>query len=232
MHTIANRSSWLSGSGNVPACPNGFSVATRKNGIGQRVGHTVDRDLVLFHRLEQRGLRARRRPVHLVDEQDVREHGPGPEVPVAGRRAVHRGAGDVGGQQVGRALHPPEAAADRVRQRLGEQGLAGAGHALDEEVTAREQRDDREPDDVVGAAHRTRHRVEHVDGDGPRVARLVDRRRRQLHIVAQGRPRRAAFRTAPIGTGAQPSPMSSEPASPISSSSRVTSSKCNCVSQA
>ena len=112
--------------------------------VGQRVGDAVDRDLVLFHRLEQRGLGARRGPVHLVDEQDVREHRPGAELPLAGRRAVHRRAGDVGRQQVGRALHPPEAAADRVGQRLGEQGLAGTGHALDEEVPARQQRDDRE----------------------------------------------------------------------------------------
>ena len=34
MHTSAKRSSWLSGSGKVPALPNGFCVATRKNGSG------------------------------------------------------------------------------------------------------------------------------------------------------------------------------------------------------
>jgi hypothetical protein len=40
--------------------------------------------------------------------------------------------------------------------------------------------------------------VEDVDGDGTRVTRLIDRRRRQLHIVAQGRPRRAVFTTATV----------------------------------
>ena len=49
--------------------------------IGQRVRDAVDRDLVLFHRLEQRGLRARRRAVHLVDEHDVREDRARAEVP-------------------------------------------------------------------------------------------------------------------------------------------------------
>ena len=36
----------------------------------------VDRDLPLFHRLEQRRLRARRHPVDLVNEQQVGEHRP------------------------------------------------------------------------------------------------------------------------------------------------------------
>ena len=72
-------------------------------------------------------------------------------------------------------------------------GLARTGHAFDQEMAAREQCDDREPDDVVGAAHRPRHRVEHVDGDGSRVARLVDGRSRQLHIDVQGRARGVAL---------------------------------------
>ncbi len=35
--------------------------------------HAVDRDLILLHRLEQRGLRLRRRAVDLVGEDDVGE---------------------------------------------------------------------------------------------------------------------------------------------------------------
>ena len=88
----------------------------------QRVRHAVDRDLVLLHRLEQRGLRAGRRPVHLVDEEDVREHGPGPELPLAGGRAVHRRAGDVGREQVGvhctRPKRPPIALASDLASRV------------------------------------------------------------------------------------------------------------------
>src|SRR4051794_8415023 len=45
----------------------------------ERAGRVVARDLALLHRLEQRGLRLRRRAVDLVAEQDVREDRPGPE---------------------------------------------------------------------------------------------------------------------------------------------------------
>ena len=112
--------------------------------------------------------------------------GPGPEVPHAGRRAVHRGAGDVGGQEVGRALHPAVAAADRGGQRLREQRLAGAGHPLDEQVPARQQRDQREPDRVGRAAHRARDRVEELgrhragSRDRGRIRRL-----RELHAASR-----------------------------------------------
>ena len=44
--------------------------------------------------------------------------------PGAGRA---RDAGDVGGQQVGGALHPAERAAERARQRAGQRRLADAG---------------------------------------------------------------------------------------------------------
>ena len=70
--------------------------------VGQRPGPALDRDLPLLHRLEQGRLRSRRGPVDLVDEQDVGEHRPGRE---AERAALEQArAGDVDGQEVGRAL--------------------------------------------------------------------------------------------------------------------------------
>ena len=99
-----NRSSCASGSGNVPSCSIGFCVAITRNGAGSGVRDAVDRDLPLGHRLEQRRLRLRRRPVDLVDEQDVGEDRAGAELEVARLLVVDREPGDVGRLQVGRAL--------------------------------------------------------------------------------------------------------------------------------
>src|SRR5439155_26094504 len=77
----------------------------QEEGAGEMARDAVDRDLELRHRLEQRGLRLRHRPVDLVDEQNVREHGPGAELEVALLRVEDGEAGDVGRLQVGRALH-------------------------------------------------------------------------------------------------------------------------------
>ena len=49
--------------------------------VGQLMRLALDRDGALLHRLEQRRLGARRRPVDLVGEQDVREDDAGHERP-------------------------------------------------------------------------------------------------------------------------------------------------------
>ena len=77
--------------------------------VGQATGGALDRDLALLHRLEERRLRARRGPVDLVDEQDVREHGTRHEAEAPGPLVEDARAGHVARQQVGRALEPAEA---------------------------------------------------------------------------------------------------------------------------
>src|SRR5207245_10614304 len=52
-------------------------------------------------------------------------------------------------EQVRRELDPPERAAERPGERLGEDRLAGAGNVLDEDVAATDQGDERELDLVV-----------------------------------------------------------------------------------
>ena len=74
--------------------------------IRQRPGHAVDRHLALGHRLEQRGLRLRHRPVDLVDEDDVGEDRARPELEVARPLVVDGEARDVGRLEVRRALDP------------------------------------------------------------------------------------------------------------------------------
>jgi hypothetical protein len=108
----------------------------------------VERDLRLVHRLEQARLRLGRRAVDLVGEHDVREHGPRLEHEVAAVGLVDAHADDVGRQHVGRELDALEAAADRARERGGERRLADAGDVLDQQMAAREEPDDREPDDL------------------------------------------------------------------------------------
>ena len=117
--------------------------------LGHRVGRAVDRDLPLLHALEQRGLRLRRGAVDLVGEDDLGHDGPRAELELLGLLVVDREAGDVGGQQVGRELDAPEAAAEAAGERLGQDGLAGAGDVLDQQVALAQQRDERQADLVM-----------------------------------------------------------------------------------
>ena len=86
------------------------------------------------------GLGLRRGAVDLVDEHDVGEHRPGPELETLLALVVDVGADDVGGQQVRRALHARELAVDRAGQRPGERRLADARIVLDQHVALGEQR--------------------------------------------------------------------------------------------
>ena len=141
------RSSCASGSGNVPSYSIGFCVAMTRNGVGEQACDSVDGHLLLGHRLEQRGLRLRHRAVDLVDEDDVREHRPGPELEVPLALVEDREAGDVGRLQVGRALDPGGVRSlDRLRDRPGEHRLRGARHVLEQHVASADERRDDELD--------------------------------------------------------------------------------------
>ena len=112
----------------------------------ERLGHAVrlaaDRDLVLLHRLEQRGLHLGGRAVDLVGEQQVGEDRAvlGPERAVAGLPDAR--ADEVGGQQVGRELDAAERAAQHGGERAHGQRLGQARHALEQHVAAGQQRDE------------------------------------------------------------------------------------------
>jgi hypothetical protein len=107
-----------------------------EEGIGKRPPHALRGDLSLGHRLEERRLRARARPVDLVGEQDIAEHRPVVEVERLVARIEGGHADDVGGQQIGGELHPLEVGRERQRERVGERGLSGARHVLEEHVSA------------------------------------------------------------------------------------------------
>ena len=127
--------------------------------IRQRNRLSVERDLPLVHRLEQRRLRARARAVDLVGEEDVREDRPLAEDELALPLVVDAHAEDVAREQIARELHAPQFAADGLGERAGERRLADAGDVLDEQVAAGEQRDERELDRVLLSFERPLHRL-------------------------------------------------------------------------
>ena len=112
--------------------------------LGQRVGHAVDGDLALLHRFQQRGLGLRRGAVDLVGEDELGHDGPRPVLEAAGLLVEDVDPGHVAGQEIGGELDALEGAADRARDRLGQDRLADAGDVLDQDVTAAEQGDEHE----------------------------------------------------------------------------------------
>ena len=125
----------------MPELSCGFIVPMQKNGRGSGVALLADRDDVLLHRLEQRGLHARRRAVELVEHDGVREDRARDELVGAEsrvRRLDHL-ADDAVGRQVARALDARVVAADGARDDPGERRLADAGDVLDQQVAVGEQ---------------------------------------------------------------------------------------------
>ena len=157
-----NRSTWASGSGYVPSDSIGFWVAMTRNGSGSAMRLAADRDLALLHRLEQRALHLRRRAVDLVGQHEVREHRPERDLELAELLVEDPRADDVGGNEVGRELDALELAADRLGERLHGHGLGEPGHALDEEVAARQERDDHPLEQGVLADDHALDLVEHL----------------------------------------------------------------------
>ena len=103
-----------------------------------------DGDLIFLHRLQQRGLRFRRRAVDFVGQNDVGEDRPlqKPQLPRAGELVFLNdlGAGDVGRHQVGRELNAPEFERQSVGQRADQQRLGQARHAHQQAMPAGEHR--------------------------------------------------------------------------------------------
>ena len=98
------------------------------------MGCALHRDLALLHGLQQRRLGLGRGAVDLVGQQQTAEHGSGVERELVGPGVVDVRAGDVGREQVGRALEAAERQAEGGGQAAGGERLAQPGHVLDEHV--------------------------------------------------------------------------------------------------
>jgi hypothetical protein len=150
-----------------------------EEGLGQGERLTVDGDLSLVHRLEERALRAGRCAIDLVGEQDVREDGALSQRELTASLIVDRHADHIGGQEVARELHAAHLAAERLCERAGERRLADAGHVFDEKMPARKQRNEGELDDLGLALQRGLEVFpqshQHRERRGQRAKRLHDR---------------------------------------------------------
>ncbi len=121
--------------------------------LRQFVRMRVDGNLAFVHGLEQRRLRLRRGAVDFVGQQDVGEHRAALEFEFVFERRINRNADHVGGQHVAGELHALKGAIDGAGQRLSERGLAHAGNAFNQQVSAGENADQREPNHVVLTAN-------------------------------------------------------------------------------
>ncbi len=98
------------------------------------MGDAVDGDLLLLHGFEQGRLGAGGGPVDLVGQQNVDKDGTGAELELAVLLVEDRHAGDIVGQQVGRALQALELPAQADGEGPGQHGLADAGDILDQDM--------------------------------------------------------------------------------------------------
>jgi len=116
---------------------------------GQRMRVIVHGDLRFVHGFEQRGLRFRRGAIDFIGDDDVGEDRAGLEFEFLRRGIVNADADHVAGQQIGRELDALERTIERTRERLCESGLPHAGNVFNQQVAAREQRGQRELNDVL-----------------------------------------------------------------------------------
>ena len=105
------------------------------------------RDLALPHRLEQRGLHLRGRPVHFIGEQHVVEQRAALKHEARVLGPVDLGAGQIGGEQVGSELHPMEVALDTGSKLLDRGGLGKPRRTLHEPMAIGQQRDEKPIDE-------------------------------------------------------------------------------------
>ena len=104
---------------------------------------SVDRNLLLLHRLQQRRLRPRRRPIDLIRQQNLREDRTLFELerPQAGIVDIH--SQHIRRHQIRRELDPIEVQPQRSRNRLRQRRLPRPRHILEQHMTTTEHRDDR-----------------------------------------------------------------------------------------
>ena len=113
----------------------------------------VNGDLPVIHGFEQSGLRLGRRAVDLVGKQDIGEDRATLEFELLLDGGVDGNAKDIGGKHVAGELDSLKAAIQGTREGLAQRGFANSRDAFDEQVSAREDGDQGEPDNVVFAAY-------------------------------------------------------------------------------
>ena len=146
----AKRSSCASGSGNVPSCSIGFSVARTRNGDGS--GRVTPSTVTCRSAIASSSADCVLGIARLISSTSTTfaKIGAGPELELARLLVEDREPGHVGRLEIGRALDAREArAVDRLRERAGEDRLRRAGHVLEQNVAAGDERGEDERDLLV-----------------------------------------------------------------------------------
>ena len=109
--------------------------------LRQRMRGLADRNFALLHRLQQSRLSFRRRAVHFVGQQNIREDRAFDEPKISPAVFVfvqHVRAGNVAGHQVGRELNAFELHIENPRDRADHQRFRQARHAFQQAMAAGE----------------------------------------------------------------------------------------------
>ena len=113
-----------------------------EEGVGKLIGHAVNGRLTFAHALEKRGLGSRCGTVDLVGDKNICENGTRAEYEIRGLLVKVVDARDVGGEKVGGELNSLDLARDRFCKCTREGGLARAGNVVEQNMPARDHRDD------------------------------------------------------------------------------------------
>jgi hypothetical protein len=114
--------------------------------LGQRHRLPIERDLMLFHGLEQRALRLRRGAIDFVGQHQLRENRTALKAELTRVAIVHRHTEHVGRQQIAGELHALERQSQGFRESVSERRLADARNVLDQQMAARQQAGETEAD--------------------------------------------------------------------------------------
>src|SRR2546427_3014934 len=154
--------------------------------------------LAFLHRLEERALGLRRRPVDLVREEDVREDRASSKDEVAALAVEHVRPSDVRRQQVRRELNATEREAEARGEGFRDERLRQPGDVLDQEMTVAE---DRPKDSFQDRSLADDHRLDRIEEiaanlpDGRNVHRHASIRVRMSWNSRTKPPRARARRT-------------------------------------
>ena len=100
---------------------------------------SIDGHLLLLHGFEERALCFRRRAIHFVCKHQLRKDRAALEFEAAAGAIKDRDADDVGRKQVAGELNALVSESQRLRESVGEGGLADSGNVLDEQMAACQQ---------------------------------------------------------------------------------------------
>ena len=117
--------------------------------VGQPVGIALDADLAFLHRFEQSRLGFRGRAVDLVRQQNLCENWAALQVKLAGLHVKDDCADDIRGHQIRRELDAAILGLNQMGERLRHERFGGSGYAFQQDVTACEQGDQQQFDDII-----------------------------------------------------------------------------------